>query len=350
MSRIIVPQAEGIHLFTVPLPLEEGELLGSPQIAWQAFGKPSDGKAVVVLHDLSHSHQALSTEVNGAYQPSGWGRELMGPGKALDPEVTPVIVPNLLGSPFGSTSAVTPDPHTGAPWGTSLPPLTVLDMARGVSALLRAQGLTHVRALVGVGLGGLVALRLAALFPELADGVVVLGAARALPEGLREKLGLTSQVLRMAPDNEDTPPLRERAPNRTLARLRMDYLKLLYGRDHLGTAYPDSAAAQAALEAEAASFADTFDPVAWSMLCSAYAGCDLTETFSRIRARVLLLAGATDALAPAGRVRDTYHQLTAAGVQARFVELQGPGDHGTLLSDAHRLKGPVQDFLRWLRG
>jgi homoserine O-acetyltransferase len=346
-----VLQAGGIQSFTVPLPLEEGELLGSPQIAWQAYGKPSDGKAVVVLHDLAHSHEALSLEVNGAYQPSGWGRELIGPGKALDPDVTPVLLPNLLGSPFGSTSPVTEDPNTGVSWGIGLPPLTVLDMARGVSALLRAQGLTRVRALVGVGLGGLVALRLAALFPELADGVVVLGAARALPEGLREKLGLTSQVLRMSPDNEDTPPLRgERAPHRTLTRLRMEYLKLLYGREHLNATYPDSAAAQAAMEQEAASFAATFDATAWSMLCSAYAGCDLSDTFQHIRARVLLLAGATDALAPAGRVRDTYHLLTAAGVQARFVELQGPGDHGTLLSDAHRLKGPVQDFLRWLRG
>ncbi|MCY1033783.1 alpha/beta fold hydrolase [Corallococcus sp. BB11-1] len=331
----------------MPLPLEEGELLGNPQIAWQAYGKPSDGKAVVVLHDLSHSHQALEPRTDAPYQPSGWGHELIGPGKALDPEVTPVLVPNLLGSPFGSTSPITVEPNSGSVWGKALPPLTVLDMARGVSALLRARELTHVRALVGVGLGGLVALRLAALFPELVDSVVVLGAARALPEGLREKLGLTSQVLRMAPDNEDTPPLRERAPNKTLSRLRMDYQRLLYGREHLGAAYPDSAAAQAALEAEAASFADTFDPTAWSLLCSAYAGCDLTDTFSQIRARVLLLTGSTDALAPMGRVRDTYHLLTAAGVQARFVELQGPGDHGTLLSDAHRLRGPVQDFLRW---
>ncbi|RKG92426.1 alpha/beta fold hydrolase [Corallococcus sp. CA053C] len=340
-------QAGGIQSFTVPLPLEEGELLGNPQIAWQAYGKPSDGKAVVVLHDLSHSHEALGTGPDAPYQPFGWGRELIGPGKALDPETTPVLVPNLLGSPFGSTSPLSVEPTSGRAWGVSLPPLTVLDMARGVSALLKALELNQVRALVGVGLGGVVALRLAALFPELTSSVVVIGAARALPEGLREKLGLTSQVLRMAPDNEDTPPLRERVPNRTLSRLRLDYLKLIYGREHLNATYPDNATAQAALEAEAASFADTFDPLSWSLLCSAYAGCDLTDTFAQIRARVLLLTGTTDVLAPAGRVRDTYHLLTASGVQARFVELQGPGDHGTLLSDAHRLRGPVQDFLRW---
>lgn len=339
-------QAGGIHLFTVPLPLEEGELLGNPQVAWATYGEPSDGKAVVLLHDLSHSHLALGPGEDSAYQPSGWAQELVGPGKALDPSETPVIVPNLLGSPFGSTSPATVDPVTGERLGPAMPALTVLDMARLVSALLRALGLQQVKALVGVGLGGLVALRLAALFPELAASVVVIGAGRSLPEGLREKLGLTGQVLRMDPDYQDGLYAPERAPRKTLRKLRLEFLRLLYGREYLQKAYPDSAAAQAALEAEADAFADTFDPVAWALLCSAYAGCDLADCFPHIRSRVLLMTGATDALAPAGRVRDTYHLLTAAGVPTRFHELQGPGDHGALLSDAHRLHGPIQDFLR----
>ena len=72
-----------------------------------------------------------------------------------------------------------------------LPTVTVTDMARAVAAMLRGMKVERVRALVGVGLGGIVALRLAALFPELVTAVVVLGAARALPEPLRERLGLT---------------------------------------------------------------------------------------------------------------------------------------------------------------
>ena len=50
--------------------------------------------------------------------------------------------------------------------------------------------------------------------------------------------------------------------------------------------------------------------------------------------------------APANRVRDTYHLLSAVGVSARLVELPGPGDHGALLSDAERLHSPLSDFLR----
>ncbi|MFP2913270.1 alpha/beta hydrolase, partial [Pyxidicoccus sp. 3LFB2] len=93
-------QATGTHLFSVPLPLEEGELLNNPQVAWEAYGEPSDGKAVVLLHDVSHSHRALGPVEDSAYQPSGWARALVGPGLALDPESTPVVVPGLLGEPF----------------------------------------------------------------------------------------------------------------------------------------------------------------------------------------------------------------------------------------------------------
>ncbi|QDF05700.1 alpha/beta fold hydrolase [Myxococcus xanthus] len=339
-------QATGTHLFTTPLPLEEGELLGNPQVAWAAYGEPSDGKAVVLLHDLAHSHLALGTPEDSAYQPSGWGRALVGTNLALDPAITPVFSPGLLGSPFGSTSPATVNPASGERWGLELPPLTVQDMARAVSATLRARGLTQVRALVGVGLGAHVALRLASLFPDLAEGVVAIGAARALPEGVREKLGLSWQVLRADPDYRDGLYALDAPPRKTMRKLRLDFQKLLCGREFLASAYPAPEAARAALETEADAFADAFDAVSWASLCSAYAGSDVSDGFSRIRARVLLVTGTSDAMAPVNRVRDTYHLLSAAGVSARFLELPGPGDHAALLQDAERLHGPLSDFLR----
>jgi homoserine O-acetyltransferase len=335
-----VIQASGTHVFTVPLPLEEGGLLSGAQVAYSIYGQPSDENAVVLLHDLSHSHLAAGPEEDGDFRAAGWARELIGPGRPLDPEQLAIIVPNLLGSPFGSTSPVTVDPTSGAPMGAGLPDLSVLDMARAVSALLRVLEVRRVRALVGVGLGGQVALRLAALFPELAAGVVTLGAAHSLPETLREKLGLTRQVLWMDPEFKGGRYAPGQPPRRTLRKLRLEYLRLLHGRDH------PSAPTESALEAEAEAFASTFDANAWALLCSAYVACDLSENLAEIQARTLLIAGATDALAPPARVRDTYHRLSAAGVRARYHELPGTGDHGALLTDAQRLHGPLRDFLR----
>jgi homoserine O-acetyltransferase len=304
---------------------------------------------VVLLHDLTHSHRVLGPTEAGAYQPSGWGVELVGPGKALDPESAPVIVPNLLGSPFGSTSPVTRDPESGELWGANLSDLSILDMARAVSALVRSLGLKRVRALVGVGFGGMVALRLAALFPDLAAGVVVIGASHILPETLRERMGLTRQVLWMDPEFRGGRYRPEQPPLRTLRKQRLEYLRLLYGREHLAAKGPGPDAAERFLAEEADAFAASFDANSWALLCAAYVAADLTEVLAQVRSKVLLIAGDTDVLAPPGRVRDTYHLLSAAGARARYHELTGQGDHGTLLSEARRLHGPVRDFLRRCR-
>lgn len=342
-------QATGTQLFTVPLPLEEGGLLGGAQVAYEVYGEPSDEKTVVLLHDLTHSHRVLGPVEAGAYQPSGWGVELVGPGKALDPESVSVIAPNLLGSPFGSTSPITVDPESGEPWGANLSDVSVLDMARMVSALLRSLGLQRVRALVGVGFGGMVALRLAALFPELAAGVVVIGASHILPETLRERMGLTRQVLWMDPEYKGGRYRPDKPPLRTLRKQRMEYQRLVYGREYLAAKWPGPDAAERFLAEEAEAFSASFDANAWALLCAAYVAADLTEVLDQVRSRVLMIAGQTDVLAPPGRMRDTYHLLTAAGARTLFHELTGTGDHGALLSEARRLHGPVRDFLRRCR-
>ena len=327
-------QTTGTSVLPVALPLEEGALLGGTRVAWCAYGERSDDNVAVLLHDLPHSHHALGGTEAEAFQPSGWAEGLVGAGRPLDPAGLHVLVPNLLGSPFGSTSPVTRDERAGVPYGPALPTLTVLDMARAVAALLRAQKVTHVRALVGVGLGGQVALQLAALFPELAAGVVVLGATRVLPEAVRERLGLARHLLRMDADFHDGHYVPGAGPQRTLRKQYLEYLRWVHAPE------------RPASEAEAESFARTFDANAWALLCTAYAGADLTESLSCVRAPVLLAAAAADVLAPPSRVRDTYHLLSAAGVRAHYHELPEPCDHAGLLAHPERLHGPLRDFLR----
>jgi homoserine O-acetyltransferase len=344
-----VIQATGTHLLTVPLPLEEGGLLDGTQVAYETYGEPSGENSVVLLHDMAQSHRALGPLEDSAYQPSGWGRELIGEKRPLDPSSLHIISMNLLGSPFGTTSPITEDPFTGQLLGPALPLLTTGDMARAVSAMLRSMGLKRVRALMGVGLGGQVALRLAALFPDITAGVVTLGAARTLPEALRDRVGMFHQLMWMDPEYKEGFYRPGGGPLRTMKKLRLEYLRLLYGREYLAARYRDIDVAEKALDDDAEAFAKTFDPNAWILMSTAYSGCDLTEYLPKVQAKVLLIAGASDVLAPPARVRETYHLLSAAGVQARYHEIQGASDHGALLTETRRINGPVRDFLRRLR-
>src|SRR5262245_22119713 len=119
------------------LPLEEGGLLFNAVLAYDGYGRLSGDNTVVVLHDLHHSHRMLGPKEDSPYQPSGWGDQRVGDGRLFNPQVSYVLVPNLIGSPFGSTSPVSLDPDSGKPLGPIFPPLTVEDMARSVAGLLR---------------------------------------------------------------------------------------------------------------------------------------------------------------------------------------------------------------------
>lgn len=339
-------QSSGTYELPVALPLEEGGLLGGGRIAWSAYGERTADNVVVLLHDLSCSHRVLDLEEEAAFRPAGWGRELVGEGRPLDTTELQVLAPNLLGSPFGSTVPVVRTTRQGGMPAVEPALITVLDMARAVSALIRGHKIMKVRALVGVGLGGMVALQLAALFPELAGAVVILGAARTLPEPLRDRLGRVRQLLRMDPDYREGTYPPGQGPRRTLQRLRLELLELLHGREALLATHGDEAAMHKALEAEAEAFAQVFDANALALLCTAYAGADLSEWLQHVKVPVLLVAAGSDPLAPPLRVRNTYHLLSASGVRAHYHELPEPCDHTGLLTQARRLTGPLRDFLR----
>jgi len=330
------------------LPLEEGGLLFNAVLAYEAHGRLAGDNTVVLLHDLAHSHRALGPEEGSPYRPSGLGRALLGEGKALDPRTCYVLVPNLLGSPFGSTSPVSLDPESGKPLGPIFPPLTLDDQARAVAGLLRGMEIRRVRALVGIGLGGMVALRLAALFPDIAAGVIALGAARSLPERLRERLSLTPQILSADPTFEEGAYEPEEGPRRTIKALRLEYLRLTSTREQLLARYPDPLSAERGLEAEAEAFSESFDANCYSLLCGAYGRADLGPRLGRLAARVMLVSSSSSAVAPPSRVRDTYRLLSAVGANARAHEMDTPLGQEGLLLEAERLRGPLSAFLATL--
>ena len=69
----------------------------------------------------------------------GWGKQLIGPNQAIPPQFGWVVSLNLLGSPFGSTSA------SMMPLSTDNRPvlnLSLEDLARGATSAMRALGIS----------------------------------------------------------------------------------------------------------------------------------------------------------------------------------------------------------------
>jgi homoserine O-acetyltransferase len=308
----VIQRSEVLKL-PVALPLEAGGLLVDAEVAMEAYGHPSPDKALVLLHDFTDSHQALE----------GWGKKLLGRGKPIDPAQYWVVSLNLLGSPFGSTSAAMlqgqEDPYS----------FTVEDMARAAASAMRVLGVKKPRVVAGVGLGGMVGLKMAALFPDLVAGVLAIGAASSLSQGLREELTITWAHFRAG----------------TLKRARIEFLRRHHDRHALIKRFGDNAAVESFLAGEADRLIEQFDPRCYASLAQAYGGADLKEVLEKITCRALLVAGSPDEIAPATKVRETYHRISGAGAKARFYEIPSEGGHADLLAEVGRIKGPVREFL-----
>jgi homoserine O-acetyltransferase/O-succinyltransferase len=140
-----------------PFKLESGVSLPDVEVAFHTYGELNNDRsnAVIVLHALT-----------GWPAVHEWWSGLVGEGRLLDPANYFIIVPNLLGSCYGTTGPESIDPMKGKPYLASFPSVTVRDIARVNLQLLDALGIGAVHLAIGGSLGGMVVLEMAALAPD----------------------------------------------------------------------------------------------------------------------------------------------------------------------------------------
>ena len=161
-SSLVLPQ---------PLPLDSGQVLERVTVAYETYGtlSPAKDNAILVFHALTgDQHVASPHPITGK---PGWWNRMIGPGKPIDTNRFHVICANLIGSCMGSTGPASPAPD-GKPWGMRFPVFTVRDMVRAQVALLDTLGIERLHATVGPSMGGMLALSMAANYPERAERVL----------------------------------------------------------------------------------------------------------------------------------------------------------------------------------
>jgi len=126
--------------------LENGVVLRHVPVAYRTWGRLDDdgGNAVVVCHALTGDTNAVE-----------WWSGLVGPGCPIDTDRFFVVCPNVLGSPYGSASPVTLDPHTDLPYGTDFPDATIRDTVAIHRRLLESLGVRGVAFVIGGSMGGM---------------------------------------------------------------------------------------------------------------------------------------------------------------------------------------------------
>ncbi|MGH6643832.1 MAG: homoserine O-acetyltransferase, partial [Bradyrhizobium sp.] len=107
--------------FDAPLALSSGASIAGYSLRIETYGQlnAERSNAVLICHALNASHHVAGIAADD--QALGWWDNMVGPGKPVDTDRFFVVGVNNLGSCFGSTGPMSPDPATGTPYGARFP-------------------------------------------------------------------------------------------------------------------------------------------------------------------------------------------------------------------------------------
>jgi len=350
-----------------PLPLDSGQRLEKVRVAYETYGELADDKAnaILIFHALSgDQHVASVHPITGK---PGWWDRMVGPGKPIDTSRYHVICANVVGGCMGSTGPASDDPD-GKPWAMRFPVITIRDMVRAQIALLDALGVAKLHAVVGGSMGGMLALSLAANFPDRARRVLAI-ATTARHSAQNIAFHEVGRQAVMADPNwrEGDYYGSGKGPEKGLAVARMaahiTYLSEAGLTDKFGRRLQDRAAKSFGFDADfqvesylrhqGIAFSDRFDANAYLYITRAMDYFDLAEehggrladAFAGATARFCLVSFDTDWLYPTSESRHVVHALNAVAAPVSFVELSAPYGHDSFLLDVPALDRVVKGFL-----
>jgi homoserine O-acetyltransferase/O-succinyltransferase len=373
-----------------PVRLDCGRELHPVRVAYETYGSlsPQRDNVILVCHALSgDAHAAGFAKTPGAASTRdgfaaddrdgaagkalGWWDGMIGPGKAFDTSRYFVVATNLLGGCRGTTGPSSPDPATGAPYGTDFPVITVADMVRTERAFLDALGIERLAAVAGGSLGGMQAFEWAILYPDQVDAVVAIASTHALhPQGMAWN-AIAREAIMRDPDWQGGHYYGTgRAPEAGLGVARMvghvtylsgEALDTKFGRrlqdsdDLRYTLTEPEFQVESYLRHQASSFVRRFDANTYLYTSRALTYFDLarqhghgslTQALKGVAARTLLIAFSSDWLYPPSGSEEIAGALRSLDKPVEFAVIDAPYGHDCFLLEEARQTPIIQRFLR----
>jgi homoserine O-acetyltransferase len=325
--------------------LESGRTLPEMTLAYETYGRlaPDGRNAILVTHGFTSSQHAA-----GRYSASdpapGWWDGLIGPGKAIDTNRYYVVSSNMLGSSYGSTAPASTNPATGRRYGPDFPTITLRDIVGAQRLMLDGLGVRRLVAVAGPSFGGYQAFQWAVTYPDHMLGIVPVVSA---PKGSGGDAAVASLVKSLAADpgwnNGWHYEMGGIMP--TLTALRLDTLRRYGANEVLARTIADPEAREARLRQMAENWALEFDPNSMVALRKASVAFDAEQDLGKIKARVLYVLSRTDKLFPPSIAPGVMDKLAAAGVDARYVEIDTELGHSASGPEWAKWGPALKEFL-----
>jgi homoserine O-acetyltransferase/O-succinyltransferase len=365
MNSVGQVQPQTMH-FDQPLPLRGGGRLSEYTLVFETYGtlNAARSNAVLVCHALNASHHVAGTYA-GQDKSEGWWDNLVGPGKPLDTNRFFVIGVNNLGSCFGSTGPMHPNPQTGHPYGADFPVVTVEDWVDSQARLLDRLGITQLAAVLGGSLGGMQALSWALRYPERLRHCIAVATAPNLSAQNIAFNEVARRAIVTDPDFHGGHYYRHNTlPRRGLRVARMighitylsdDAMEAKFGRELTSAALHYSTQEvefqiESYLRYQGDKFSEYFDANTYLLITRALDyfdpasefGGDLTQAFAGARCRFQLISFTTDWRFSPERSREIVQALLDNRHDVSYAEIAAPHGHDAFLLDDARYHGVLR--------
>ena len=369
-------ETQQVTLFESPneLCLESGIKFGPIDVAYETYGtlSPEKDNAIFVCHALTGDAHVAGWHAGKDGKP-GWWNDFVGPGKGLDTDRYFIICANVLSGCKGTTGPSSIDPKTGKQYGLNFPFITVGDIVKVHSALVKYLGIEKLLAVIGGSLGGMQVLDWAARFPNQMASVVCLAAAAKLSaQGIAFNVVGRRAIFTDPKFNRGQYYDDPEGPRYGLALARMvahiTYLSDVSIEDKFGRRLQNSSQLQYDLDQETEfqvgsylhyqgkRFVERFDANSYICLTHAMDYFDLAEEHGSIQqalqnsdANFLLASYTSDWLFTTAQSLRIVSELVKAKRNVSFVELSSSKGHDAFLLEIEPLEQLVRPLLERTR-
>ena len=343
--------------------LDCGKIIKNFPLAFETYGTLNKKKTNAVLAFHALTGDQFITNLNPITKREGWWTFAVGPGKAIDTNKYFVICANVLGGCMGSFGPKEINQETNKKFGTTFPVITIRDIVKVQSFLLKHLNIDKLLAVVGGSMGGMQVLQFTSLYPDLAYCAIPIAcsASHSAQNIALNELG--RQAIMADPNWKDE----KLTPDKGLAVARMaahiTYLSKQGLQEKFGRKLQDKGSLKFSFDADfqiesylryqGTAFVDRFDANSYLYITRAMDYFDLEKQFNgnlslafkNTKSKFCIISFSSDWLYPTSENKEIVIALNACGANVGFVEIESDKGHDSFLLNVPKFLKTLSEFL-----
>lgn len=325
-----------------PFTTESGKTLPGLELAYCTFGAFEKGKKVVwVCHALTASADCAD-----------WWPDLIGDGKAINPEEHFIVCMNIPSSCYGSSGPMSINPDTDSPYFGAFPVFTIRDIVQATILLRAHLGIEKIHLLIGGSMGGYQCVEWAVMESDRIENLALVAtAARESAWGIAIH---TSQRLAIETDSTFGEKNADAGSKGLKTARAIGMLTYRNYQAFVNTQTDEddrieNFRSESYIHYQGEKLVKRFNAYSYFLLTKSMDSHNVArdrgkmeDVLKKIKSKTICIGISSDNLCPVNE-----QQFLAANIpNAKFVEIDSPFGHDGFLVEGEKIGSILKDFLR----